>query len=393
MGRQPLHSVAMEKKNVDRPAVVAAAAGSGTAAIIVFAMMPVLVGGMADRFALDDLQSGLVATAYFSTYALVALTSPLWIRRWNWRLMTVLGFVVMFASLGLALIAPSYVTARLAVAASGLGAGVLFPVSLTLVSDMKHPERAYAIKIAVEQLVPAGLLIVLSTGVFLASGLNGTLIAIMAAVVLCLLASIAMPAAGTYLPETGGKPLKQVVPGLLALVALGVNFAGFAGLWVFMERLGAERGFDDGFINLWLAVGLITSGVGPLVAAWVADRWGRVYPLAASTVAALASMVFLAGDLTRQAYALALILLPLTYYFGISYIFSTVATADESGRISGLMSFALAVGSATGPALFGANKSAGGPVLVVMGMCMAAGALLIILIARRQETVSGVAES
>jgi predicted MFS family arabinose efflux permease len=383
----------MDNKNLDRPLVVAAAAGSGTAAILVFAMMPVLVGGMADRFALNDLQSGLVATGYFSTYALAALTSPLWIRRLNWRVMTVLGFAVMVASLGLALVAPSYVTARLALAASGLGAAVLFPVSLTLVSDMKHPERAYAIKIAVEQLVPAGLLIILSTGVFLASGLNSTLIAILAAVVLCLVASAAMPAAGTDVPETGGRPLKQSVPGLLALVALGINFAGFAGLWVFMERLGAERGFDDGFISLWLAVGLISSGIGPLVAAGVADRWGRVYPLVASTVAALASILFLAGDLTHQAYALALILLPLTYYFGISYIFSTVASADESGRISGLMSFALAVGSATGPALFGATRSAGGPVLLVMGVCLAAGALLIILIARQQDAVSGVLES
>jgi hypothetical protein len=41
--------------------------------------MPVLVGGMADRYGLDDLQSGLISTVYFSTYAIVALTSPLWV--------------------------------------------------------------------------------------------------------------------------------------------------------------------------------------------------------------------------------------------------------------------------------------------------------------------------
>jgi len=144
----------MDNNILDRPSLVAAAAGSGTAAILVFAMMPVLVGGMADRFDLDDLQSGLVATAYFLTYAVIALTSPMWIRRWNWRAVTLLGFCIMVLSLGLALAAPSFTLARIAVAASGLGAGMLYPVSLTLVSDMEHTERVYGFKLAVEQLVP-----------------------------------------------------------------------------------------------------------------------------------------------------------------------------------------------------------------------------------------------
>jgi hypothetical protein len=69
----------MDNNKLDRPGVIAAVAGSGTAAILVFATMPVLVGGMADRYGLDDLQSGLISTVYFSTYAIVALTSPLWV--------------------------------------------------------------------------------------------------------------------------------------------------------------------------------------------------------------------------------------------------------------------------------------------------------------------------
>jgi predicted MFS family arabinose efflux permease len=380
----------MDNNNLDRPSVVAAAAGSGTAAIMIFAMMPVLVGGMADRFALDDLEAGLVATTYFVTYALVALTSPAWIRRWNWRVVTLTGFAIILASVGTALLATEFGTARIAVAASGLGAGMLYPVSLTLVSDMEHTERVYAIKLAVEQLVPAGLLVLLSAGLFLTGGLNGALGAILLALFFCL----AMPPQGDQAPVAGeGYRGKGVVTGLLALVALSVNFAGFAGLWVFMERIAVQQGFDSEFINVWLAVGLITSGVGPLIAAVVSDRIGRIRPLVISTLAALASMTLLGGELTRLAYALALTLLPLTYYFGISYIFSVVASADPNGRIVGLMSFALAVGAAAGPALFGAARSADGPVLALMAACMASGALIIIYIAIQQPRAAEVASS
>ena len=381
----------MDNNNLDSPAVVVAASSSGTAAILVFAMMPLLVGGAADRFQLGDLESGLIATTYFSAYAIVALTSPIWIRRCSWRRMSLLGFTIMIASLGLGLASSSEFAVRTAVAASGLGAGILYPVSLTLVSDMRHKERVYGIKLAVEQLVPAGLLILLSLGFFISGGLQSTLAAILVVVFLCLVSSAAMPASGSSPKKRMDEGSAPMLPGVVSLTALAINFAGFAGIWVFMERIAAQRGFDSDFINIWLAVGLITSGLGPIFAALVSDRYGRLIPLGISTIAALASMSLLAGDVSEQSYALTLILLPLTYYFGISYIFSIIADADSNGRLAGLMSFALAIGSATGPLIFGAVRESQGPVLGIMASCMVLGAVIILAVGRKQvkgESVS-----
>jgi predicted MFS family arabinose efflux permease len=151
------------EKSLDSTPVVMAAAAMGTAAVIVFALLPVLVGVFAGQFGLDDIQAGLVASSYFSVYALIALTSMAWIRRFNWVKVARVGYLAMLSGLLLGAVAPGFAIASLGLAVVGAGAGLLFPVSLTLVSDMEHTDRAYAIKLCVEQMVPAALLFLLST--------------------------------------------------------------------------------------------------------------------------------------------------------------------------------------------------------------------------------------
>ena len=363
-----------------RPATIAAAAGSGTAAIIVFAVMPVLVGTMAERFSLDDLQSGLIATAYFSTYAIVALASPLWIRRWNWRRTALAGFSLMLLSLLVTLSADDYATAQWSIAAVGIGAGLLFPISLTLASDMVHTERVFALKLTVEQLVPAGVLVLISLGWLIGSDMNGLVLAILVVVLVCGTVCFALPSSGSESGEEGS-PHGSVVLGVLALSALGVSFAGFAGIWVFLERIATDTGFESAFTNRWLAVGLITSGLGPLLAACLGDRFGWIRPILFSITLALLSIFAFSGEITRAAYAVVLTVLPMAYYFAITYIMALVAAADGNGRMSGLMSFALAVGSASGPAIFGALRQQDGPVLLAMSGLIALGTLLTLYVA------------
>ena len=175
-------------------------AALGAAAIIVFAVMPMLVGAMAERFVLNDLQSGLIATAYFSTYALVALLSPLWVRRWNWRLMAGVGFLLLSVSLVVAMTAERFELAQIAIASAGIGAGLLFPISLTLASDLQNSERAYAVKLTVEQLIPAFLLVLISVGV-IAAGLDSLLTALLVVVALCAAFLFVLPPAGRAASE------------------------------------------------------------------------------------------------------------------------------------------------------------------------------------------------
>ncbi|MBT5726072.1 MAG: MFS transporter, partial [Gammaproteobacteria bacterium] len=130
-----------------------AVAAIGTVAVLVFALLPVISGVLASRFALDDMQTGFAATAYFAAYAVITSTSGLWIRRFNWRKVLKLGFAAMIIGLVSCVFAESFTAAQISLALVGVGAGLLFPVSFTIASEMRNTDRVFAIKLTAEQLV------------------------------------------------------------------------------------------------------------------------------------------------------------------------------------------------------------------------------------------------
>ena len=366
--------------SVDNVGAVIAAAAMGTAAVIVFALLPVISGTIAESYGLIDTQIGEISASYFSIYALVALSSGLWIRQWNWRHMSHIGFGGMTAGLLICIFGASFTNAKIGLAVTGLSAGILFPISLTLVSDMVKTERSFAIKLSTEQLVPAGLLFLFATTLFIGYSHVELIWAILCLVVVCWLASVKLPPIGAEFASESKSNSSVLVLALLSLVALSINFAGFAGLWAFMERLGNEQGFDASFINTWLGVGLITSGVGPLGAIFFEKRFGRMMPLLIASGASLLLMPLLAGEVSRADYITALVLIPLAYYFAITYMFAVVSDADHNGKMAGQMSFALAIGAVIGPSVFGLLKAQDGPVISMMALMIFIGASMHIYI-------------
>jgi len=367
----------MNPSSLNTPAVFLAAAATGTAAVILFSVMPVLIGALADQFGLSDTESGLIATAYFSSYALVTLTSPTWIRRFNWRRVTAIAYAALVFGILLFWLADNYSQILVSMVAAGSGAGILFPLSLTIAADTARPERTYALQIIPEQLIPAGLLLVVA-GLNIA-GAGSLILMVLAIVLLCVLASWGLPAKGLSATADNDRQ-DNVALGLLALLALAINFSGYAGLWVFFERIAAQQNFSDGFTQTWLAAGLVMSGVGPIFAAIYANRFGYVVPIILGTVISMLAMGALLAEVSQLRYATVLVILPLAYYLAITYIMAVIADVDGTGKMAGLMSFALAVGAAGGPAIFGALTDAGFSAVLVMIFAVAVGALLSVIV-------------
>ena len=360
-----------------------AVAAIGTVAVLVFALLPVISGVLASRFVLDDMQTGFAATAYFAAYAVITSTSGLWIRRFNWRKVLKLGFAAMTIGLVSCVFAESFTAAQISLALVGVGAGLLFPVSFTIASEMRHTDRVFAIKLTAEQLVPAAMLFLLTSSFLLVDIYTDLFLIILFGVIV---GSFSIPLVPDNMRQqedevrSHGSQRGNFRWGLFALVGLLINFAGFAGVWAFLERIASSNSLDPSFTERWIAIGLVTSGVGPLCVAFVGERLDRRVAIAAASTVTVLCLLLLNGETTVSKYAAALFLLPLAFYFSISYMLAIVAEVDYNGKVSSLMSFVLAVGAISGPPLFGYLKSIDGPALGAMSVLLLVGAGLMIAV-------------
>lgn len=93
---------------LESKASILAIVAMSVAAVLVFALLPIITGATADRFGLTTEQIGLVAFYYFVPYAVVSASASLWIDRVNWRLARTVGFTLMLAGLSVAISAGSF---------------------------------------------------------------------------------------------------------------------------------------------------------------------------------------------------------------------------------------------------------------------------------------------
>jgi len=327
-----------------------AACGNGVSGVMIFALLPMLLGVSADHLDLTDLQAGMLASTYFTSYALITAVSIFWLRRYNWHHMTFAAIAVMAVSLVVTVLAESYRVTLLSLFFCGIGAAVLHTLGYAIISDRRNKDRDFAIKLIPEQVVPAGLLILLS--VYFPEYLNfKTLFLCLLGILCCHIFLAGGVPAGTNPSQQ--PPRLALSSGIgLGLIALFFSFTGFAGLWAFLERIARNGGMDIVLTGQLISIGLISSAVGPVFAAFTADKFGRNIPLVISTLLAVLPLLLFI-DVTPARYAVVMLVLPTAWFFCNVYFCSIISDNDLSGRMIGLVPFSLACGALVGPALFG----------------------------------------
>ena len=356
------------------------------AAVLVFSLLPFLSGVMADEFDLPEQDIGLIALAYFLPYAFVTLIAPLWISIVSWPQLKSLGLLLMILGVITLSIATSFTAACLGLVVIALGAGIIFPLVTLIAADMPDIDRIFALKLATEQLVPAGLLIIF----VIALEANVSLMMLG----MCLLSLIAvvwwfanaLPKEQMLKLDAQNKVSSPVVSStLVSLTALSINFAGFAGLWAFFERIGNSQGFSAEFTTTWLSVGLVTGGVGSLLGAASSGKVARGKVIVLSTSFATATALILIGEVTDLVYALSLTALPMFYMASVGFLMSSIAESDKTQRLLTLIPFSLAVGAALGPVIFAALANQQSIASITMATMIAVGALAILFFERKHR--------
>ena len=284
----------------------------------------------------------------------------------------------MFSAMLLPALWPTNAAVVMALMVAGIGAAIVFGISYAAVGDRAKKDRGFAIKLIPEQLVPASVLIIAST--WFTHWLVFPNIFVLLATVIGItgLVTIRLPASGSadVEPQPRWSDFSPAI--VLALAAMAINFAGFAGLWAFMERIASDGALDASKTGALLAVGLLSAGVGSFMAALVADRFARDKLVMTGSAVSTVCLLLLRGELSLMDYTLLMLIVPAAWYFSMAYFLGVIADADHSGRLVGLTAFALAAGALSGSTLFGLARSMGGGDggLAFAACCFIAGATI-----------------
>lgn len=325
----------------------------GTIGVLIFTLLPLILGVAAEELSLSDTQTGAIASYYFGSFFIVTLTSFFWIRRYSWKHLAYVGMGLvalgLFASV---MFRQSYQIFNLMLSIVGVGAAICYCLSLAIAGDTEDKDKTFAIKLVPEQIIPAAIIFLLPW-LFL-ENLNLIIIFTTMSVVVIFAAyfSRKTPIYSDSDEYEVSKPKANFVI-ILSLFSMFLVFTGFASIWAFSERIASDN-VAESYIGPLLALGLITSGLGPLLAVVLEKRVSRVRSIIIGMVLSILTVIYCIGNINTATFALLMFAFPGAFYYSLSFLFGLVSDTDPNGLFTAYISSALALAAAVGPVVFGA---------------------------------------
>jgi MFS family permease len=347
-----LNSNPMDHKLAILSAVVLSALGA-----LFYNLLPMFLGVAQDYRELDNQGIGLLSSMFFAGYTLTTSTAFFWIRRINWRMVTVLSLTLGSLALLLGGYTQSHALLMLCIFVAGGAFSTVYGIGTTALGDTSNPARWYGLKISAEAMLGAILLFVLPGTLISSHGFMGMMMGMVFAVLLLLPALSWLPKAGTIEQEGDSGELQMSsqlrIAVWIGLFAVTVFIFSATMIWAFVERMASTAGFDAVLVGKILSLTLIFAVLGSLAAVVMGDRFGSGKPFAAATVIFLLALTWLSGTLTVTSFAIGACLLTMAIGLGITYVITIVADLDMDGRFVVLTVPAIGIGVMTAPAIGG----------------------------------------
>jgi predicted MFS family arabinose efflux permease len=343
-------------RNVNRPAAILGVITLGVTGSIVFLLLPMLIGAFTENLSLTAAQVGLLGSADMSGMFIAAMVATGWIRTYNWRVIAALACGLLIVCHILSGYVQSFVPLFLIRVIAGFAGGSLMSIALTSLGDSHQPARFFALFIA-GQLTLGGLGLWLFPGFLAQFGLGGVFGSLAVAVLGTTLFIPFIPQQGRKIEPARFSPSKKranhraMLPGLMALLACFIFNLGIMAVWAYLERMANAAGLEASFIGSTLAVSLLGALFGALLAAVIADRWGRVKPLIITVVVQLIALLLLGGELSRNSFLAGVMLFAFAWNFPVPFQLAITVSMDVSGRLVVLFLSAVKLGYATAPVI------------------------------------------
>ena len=344
------------------PALAISAIGA-----LFYNILPLYVGAAQDGLGLSTSEVGLLPASFFAGYNLVTLGAFFWIRRWNWRVATLIWLPVAILGLLGSIIIPGLLGLFLSTAIAGGGFAALYGIGTTILADTSNPARWYGVKIAVEAIPGAALLFILPSTLVAQYGFAGVVYALAGVSLLLAVFLPTLPASGDLEHGNPENPVSSVTskPDVnrfsiwLALFGTLLFFSAASGLWAFIERMGSVQAFDATAIGMLLSLTLVFATLGSLTTAWLGKRMGNVKPFIVSAALMVVASGLLYGTPSFNLYAMGAGLLTFGIGMGLPFAIAEVADLDADGRYIILSVPAIGSGAMIGPAAAGALAADG----------------------------------
>ncbi len=356
-----------------------------------------LFGPVMERYGLDEAAVGLMMSKEVMAYALTALLLAGPVTRFPRARIALLGGAIVFICNVIAGYTDNFEVLRIARLAAGFGAGMIGAAGTAAAASSVNPQRVFAI-VAVSWGVVAAIPPILIPYATVRFGAMGGYFWLAGAVLLISPLFYwlpdppqdGQPDADTGTKLAGLSPLQRFAERLgvrdapnkafaiAALVALFIYETGQGSVQVFLEQFGLRSGLNEIRVGEILGIAGFVGLSGGVVAAWLANRFGNLWP----ALIGIALNVIVAASLALWTNSLAFAVLYVcwnaTFYFVVPYILGIMAEMDRKGRWAVATDAVWWMGAAPGPAIGGyVVASAGYPGLA--GLVVALGIIAMII--------------
>lgn len=373
--------------------IMIAASLASTIGGLPFNSLPVMLGSLADSFALNAASVGLIGSVCFAGYLVGTLGAPLWMNRLDWRLLTVVSALGTAASFALSAMSRQVPVLYVSWALVGFFASTMTCLGMRILSDLPDKVRAFGVRQGTELSVTAAVLFVLPSLVIDHWKYPGAALALAAVVGLLGVSACWVPRHALVVPDRaaacgGGLP----VASWLALTAFFLFLAGNIGLWAFLERIGASLQLAPARMGLMFAVLKLLGGLAAFSTALVGERFGRQLPYAVMTVLICAGLALLANSATFLPFALGAWIWEFAFTCGCVLQTAAISRTDAGGRAIVLVPAAFAFASMVGPGLAG-RLIANGSYTAVLMLALVSSLVPLVLAALQHVVSRGVSLS
>jgi len=344
---------------------------------LVTQVSPFMVSGLMDGLSLSERDAGLVASVELLALAATAGAVVPLLQRVSYRNVCLVAVLLAAIAQGGSIFCTSLAAVTFMRALSGIGAGALYAVSLSVVAARcANPDKIYGTFQIVWALGSIAIFTVGGelTAAFAQRGIFALMAGLTLALAPLLMLLPASRASSEVVAAIRPEPASPAL-GIMTLLAIGLCLIGGGAAYSFLGQLGERAGLDTTAVGYVLTIATLCGLAGAAGATALNLRWGRMLPVSGIFAGYILVVLALCLSQSSIAYVAAVIIYIVIYYFSIPYLFGLAAALDRTGRWAAAGGSAFLLGCAAGPLVAGSLIASNGYI------GFAAGCVTILLVA------------